>query len=312
VLDNADGTLTGAAGAALGLFAGASLELRPGYVTSLGTPEYGAFHEFTIDALATAWDGGAIGSAARRVTIARCSGAWEAARRFLFPQTWQTAAALRTRSELAARAAARAGWRFVSGSGAEAPSTNFTTHQPSFVFVAGESVANILDRLLAPMSDGLRSDEGRFAAIGIGAADATDYAYGLAHPILKAELADTLPTHNWAVVTNPNVRYAQEIDEYSVYQHGALRSFVRSLDASSNTRATDYATAHARRGTWARELGEVTVPVNAGAQLFDVIELTVPQLGLAAAKYRVIGIALTHRRDGTTAEYTHRLTLGGL
>ncbi|MFN0095109.1 MAG: hypothetical protein ACKVVT_10100 [Dehalococcoidia bacterium] len=304
-LDNADAALSGSAGQALGLFTGGTIELKPGYVTAGGSAEFGVVLRFQVVNLVDAWSQG------KRIVIVKGVGAWEAAELYAFPQAWQTAAALVSRGGLIARFAARMGWNATNGTGSEAPSANLTGHQPSFLAPAGESVASAMRRLLEPLPDGVRAEGDAFVIVGISTADAVDYTYGTDHPIEQGAVFDSMPTHNWTVLHNPNVRYSQAVEEPSIYRHGPLRDFVRSLDASSNTRADDYARDHTRRATWARKLGELDAGVNAGLQLFDVVAVTLPQLGLAAVNYRVVGIKLDFDR-GRGPTYRHTITLGGL
>ena len=57
--------------------------------------------------------------------------------------------------------------------------------------------------------------------------------------------------------------------------------------------------------------GEITVPVNCGQELHDVVEITDARAGLASARRRVVGMALDYRRDGPP-RYVLRLSLGGV
>lgn len=56
--------------------------------------------------------------------------------------------------------------------------------------------------------------------------------------------------------------------------------------------------------------GEITVPVNCGQQLYDVIDITDTRAGLSAAKKRVLGLVLSYHP--ARAEYRQRLLLGAV
>jgi len=57
--------------------------------------------------------------------------------------------------------------------------------------------------------------------------------------------------------------------------------------------------------------GEITVPVNCGQELYDVVEATDPGAGLTAAKRRVLGISLRYS-TGERPEYQQRIALGAV
>jgi hypothetical protein len=56
--------------------------------------------------------------------------------------------------------------------------------------------------------------------------------------------------------------------------------------------------------------GAISVPVNCGQQLYDVVDVTDASAGLAAAGRRVIGMTLVYRPQ--RGEYRQRLELGGV
>jgi hypothetical protein len=56
--------------------------------------------------------------------------------------------------------------------------------------------------------------------------------------------------------------------------------------------------------------GSISTPVNCGQQLYDVIEITDTRAGLAAAKKRVMGIAVSYLPE--RGEYEQKLLLGGV
>ena len=56
---------------------------------------------------------------------------------------------------------------------------------------------------------------------------------------------------------------------------------------------------------------EITVPVNCGQELYDVVEVTDVPGGLSAAKRRVLGIALRYS-TGSSPAYEQRIALAGV
>lgn len=58
--------------------------------------------------------------------------------------------------------------------------------------------------------------------------------------------------------------------------------------------------------------GDLVAPFNAGQELFDLVTVREPRLGLDDARYRVIGIGLEYWRGPKGARYDSVLTLGRL
>lgn len=56
--------------------------------------------------------------------------------------------------------------------------------------------------------------------------------------------------------------------------------------------------------------GEISVPVNCGQQLYDVIAVTDSKAGLVGEKKRVLGLSLLY--DPAHGEYMQRLALGAV
>ena len=57
--------------------------------------------------------------------------------------------------------------------------------------------------------------------------------------------------------------------------------------------------------------GEITVPVNCGQELYDVIELTDPGAGLTAARRRVVAMTM-HYSTGKRPVYEQDVGLGAV
>ena len=68
--------------------------------------------------------------------------------------------------------------------------------------------------------------------------------------------------------------------------------------------------AYLRKAEIAAGSGYIRIPVNCGQQLFDVIEITDRQAGLAAVRRRVLGITLVY--DTERGVYEQRILLGGV
>jgi hypothetical protein len=201
---------------------------------------------------------------------------------------------------------ARAGLEF-SGSGASSASSNL---YPAFTLHPGEDGRKAALRLLAMVPDVIFL-RGEFAFLTEPlSSEATDYAYGTIHVIYSGRYADEpLETDrvqvfgdgvfgerfDWAGVTSDYDRLRQ-VDDRNV-----------ATLAAAESRA-DYVL---RAAAMASSEGEITVPVNCGQELYDVVEVTDAGAGLSAAKRRVTGLALRYS-TGSRPAYGERVRLGGV
>ncbi len=315
--DNSDALLFAVPSAAMpGLLVGGTLLLQPGYRSGVvGAPEYGVGWSFTVDAIRQKLSPRSDSSQRARTTTVEASGPLDQLRDFHNPQDWQVAAGALTRFAIADRIAGRAGFRVLNSS----PSADWTAQVPSFAVSQGVASATALAQLLATVDDQVRHDEGTLTITsvpftGTGSPPAAVYAYVAPdtagqHQLVALELVDAPPGVNWLVAQGPD-RYAFDSDPASVYQHGPRRRWLRSLAATSDALAIATADNALDRELALDTAAILTVPFNAGQELYDVIDLTYPDLGLAAAtRFRVIGIALDYDRTSKRPAYTNTLTL---
>ena len=307
-LDNHDGALNGAPnGSFPALLAGGSIALSPGYASgTAAAPQYGVTHGLTISRLTYGVKDG------RATVTLEATGPWEALAHWRAPQAWQTAAAAMTRGALFARVCARAGVPASTGG-----STDWTTYQPAFAIAGGETGSSVAERLLSVASDFVRpTSGGGFTVRALAAGDATDASYGGTgeHPIVSLRLSDSPASANWLRLQGPD-RYADSVALAELYQHGPRLRVVRSQDATTDARANAYAANAARREVVLDDQGELRCPLHAGQELFDVLGLTSPLLGVSARKARIVALAWEYRRGGAKLAppvYESTYTLGGL
>lgn len=222
--------------------------------------------------------------------------AWRARRTF----AW--AAGERTVFAILAQLFARVGLEFSGIS----PSSEATATLPAFTVHPNESALTAVRRLLSLVPDVIfLRRESAFITEPL-ATDASVYSYGGAHAIYSARYADRSAA-NRVQVFGKNV-FGERFDWPSV----ALASdrLLQVLDANATTQALAEAHADALLANAMRAATscEITVPVNCGQELHDVIDVTDAGAGLSAAKRRVAAIEL---RYSTTdpARYEQKLTL---
>ena len=182
-------------------------------------------------------------------------------------------------------------------------------HRPQFTISPGESGEAVVRRLLALAPDLLsfRGHHGwlRYPRSG----DAADYVYGTDHTILAGSYGEAARAHNRVQVYGAaGVAEAFVWDEMSLLGERLLQHHDLNLDTQA--KAQSHSGEIVRRLEREALSGEITVPVNCGQELYDVVEITDPRAGLTSARRRVVGMALDYRRDGPP-RYVHRLTLGG-
>lgn len=166
-------------------------------------------------------------------------------------------------------------------------------------FISGSiAEAMVFDKLLLA-----RDIEDLWAAISPAL-----YAFGGPgeHPIETLELFDQPPPANW-VRLQGSARQAERFAAASVGLHGPRLATYRTLDATTDARATAYAANRLRQETAEELAAELVAPWATGVQLFDHIAVTHPALGQSAALYRVHSLALDYAR-GQSGRY--RQTLG--
>ncbi len=300
-LDNHDGALTGPGGAFPRVAPGATLELRPGYLSGAGEAfEYGVNPRFTVERVSSAYRAG------RATVTLHCVGPWEMLDRWRPPQAWQAVAGTLTRGAIIERIAGRAGLTVYAADASAA----WSATSPAFAVAAGESGLTALHRLLAVVPDQVRPDAASLTIVGVSPSDLPGVAYGGPgdHPIreLTAELAPA--PANWIRLTGPD-RYADAHDFASLALDGPRLRLLRNLDATTDTKASGAAANALRRDAVAEPAGRMVAPFHCGQQLYDVITVTCAPLGLEASVARVVAVELDYRRG---ARFDSILTLGGL
>ena len=278
---------------------GSEVRVSPGYVTSAG-PEVSDGPAYWI----TGWEHRFQGGHALFVLHAADAWwlleGWRARRQ----HTWDAGSA--SVLELLSEALRRVGVT-LSGS---TQSVTIGAHRPQFTISPGERGDAVVRRLLALVPDVLSFRGHRGLLRHPQAGDAPDYAYGAGHAILEGRYGESAQAH-----TRVQVYGAAGVAEAFLWDEMALlgERLLQHHDLNLGTLVK----AQSRSGEIVRWLeresvsGEITVPVNCGQELYDVVEITDARAGLASARRRVVGMALDYRRDGPP-RYALRLSLGGV
>ncbi len=201
---------------------------------------------------------------------------------------------------------ARAGLEF-SASGASSASSNLS---PAFTVHPGENARTAVLRLLALVPDAIFV-RGEFAFLTEPlASEATDYAYGTDHRIYAGRYADEPLEADRVQVFGSGV-FAERFDwPAAASDYDRLRQ-VDDRNVATVAEAESRADYVLRAAAMAAAEGEITVPLNCGQELYDVVEVTDAPAGLASAKRRVTGLALRYS-TGERPVYEQRIRLGGV
>lgn len=184
----------------------------------------------------------------------------------------------------------------------------FHVYMPDFTVHPGEDGAKAVRRLMALVPDVLFFRGGQACVRYLQPSDEADYAYGTGHAILEGRCGTALGSYNRVQAFGDGVTgEAFAWDEVEEAHDRLLQLHDLNLDTAEKAQDRADALLH-MLGLAAT--AEVVVPVNCGQELYDVVEVTGPGLGLDAARYRVLGLELRYDRE-RTPRYTHTLRLGG-
>ena len=184
---------------------------------------------------------------------------------------------------------------------------------PAVTVSPNESLAIAINRLMSRVPDVLRFSDGVLEAIHTRETDPAVYTYGEpgGHALLDAARSSALSRVNHVQVYGDGA-IAQALNEEEMASVGSL--LVQVVDRSLTTTevAATRAEAELRSRGILQPFARITVPVNAGQQLHDVVSVTAPSVGWASERLRVA--ALRTRYDIGTSQpvYQQDIDLSGV
>ncbi len=278
---------------------GAEARLSPGYVTAAG-PEVSDGPAYWIERIERRWGGGEGSVAVEGYDGWGLLEAWRARSQY----AWVAGAS--NVFSILQFLLARAGLDFT---GAGAGPAAFDLY-PAFTVHPGETGSTAVRRLLTMIPDVIFF-RGEFACLKEpGSGEPASYAYGAGHAILAGRYAEGQPPANRVQVFGQGV-FAEALDWAGVASSYDRVRQVMDKNLATAAQAAARADAVLRQAAMGGQGGEITVPVNCGQELYDVIEITDPAAGLTGARRRVMGISLRYAA-GRRPVYEQRLTLGAV
>lgn len=294
VLDNADGGLTD------GLPPGAEVAVALGYQTSSGPLTAPGPTLWAREVRSECRDG----AATLTVTLAD---AWWLLAQWRARQTFAWAAGEANVYQLLAFVLGRAGLTL----GVITASTTLTDLEPAFTIHPGERGDEAVRRLLALTPDLLVFEGANGYLLNPLAGDTSSYSYGEAHALLAAEHRTTTATPAAVQAYGAGGVYGEAWDWAAVAAWRAGAAKVVDAGLATGAAAIARAEAGLRRAAVLADLGALTVPVNCGQQVLDVVAVTDTAAGLTGALRRITGIELAYGRRGA-GRYQQTLHLGGV
>lgn len=184
---------------------------------------------------------------------------------------------------------------------------------PAVTVSPNDSLAVAVNRLMSRVPDVLRFSDGVLEAIHTRETDAAVYSYGESggHALLDAARSSALSRVNHVQVYGRGA-IGQAVNEREMASVGSL--LVQVVDRSLTTPEVlaTRADAELRSRGILQPFARITVPVNAGQQLHDVVSVTAPSVGWASERLRVAGLRTRYGIGGSQPVYQQDIDLSGV
>jgi hypothetical protein len=182
---------------------------------------------------------------------------------------------------------------------------------PDFTLQPGTRGDAVLRRVLSFIPDGLIFDGNEAYVKDLQDDEASSYSYGTDHVILSGEYSQAVSLTRARAIgrDDEDNRIVEDAFDWDNLQLG-IDILEQDYDPNlgSAARAQERADAILRKESLRTQGGQITIPVNCGQELYDVITITDTRCGISSKKYRVLDIetALSLRQW----LYEQRLTVG--
>jgi hypothetical protein len=300
LLRNDDGRYSSpGSGSLAALQLGSELKLGLGYRSSAG-PETSPASFLWV----TGWEH--ISEGGRALLALEAEDGWGLLERWRSRRQLAWSVGQRTVQQLLAYLLARVGFSLVTLN----VSSEVSSLTPAFVVQPGESAASALRRLLTLVPDVLFFGQASAYLKHPRTTDTSDYSYGTSHAISRARYAQRGQDSNWVQVMGSGI-VGEGFTWSEVETVGERLRQVHDLNLADSSSSNERAQTVLRKAALEALNGKVTVPVNCGQELYDVVEITDARAGLSAARRRVLGLSFTYdcqRRP----RYQMGLELGGV
>lgn len=283
---------------------GCQIDFSPGYVTPAGN-EWSDGMSFCLES----FEFTSVGGLASLVLHARdgwaALGEWEARHQC----RWNKTAESYSVKSIIAIILGKSGLKLE----VKSQSAVITGFYPDFTVNPGNDGRTLIGRLLSFVPDLLFIEGNKAYLVNPTSSDSSVYSYGVAHAIHEGRYHQGGLGKNRVLVegdASGALILADNFDWEEINRRYDRLSRVGDKNLGTVAKAKDRGEAVLREMEIAAAGGEITVPVNCGQQLYDVIDITDFPAGLDAATRRVLSMVLVYQpRKG---EYSQRILLGGV
>jgi len=283
---------------------GCQLAFSPGYRTSDGN-ESSPGQVFTLDAYEHTSSGG------KATLVLHASDAWNLIEnwRARHQFRWNKEADEMTVKDILAFVLARVGLKLE----VKSQSSVITGYYPDFTINPSDRGDSVISKLLTFVPDVLFVEGDKAYVVNPQPSDSSVYSYGTDHAIFEGgyrlgaweynriEVEGYAPVSEEAIIVN-----SFDWDEINRVYDRLRQLHDRNLDTVAKAQARGEA--YLRGAEIQSGGGIITIPVNCGQQLYDVVAITDSRAGLSAEEKRVLGLSLIY--SPSRAQYEQRLTLG--
>jgi hypothetical protein len=285
---------------------GGEIEVSPGYVTVTGN-ECSTGLSYSLEAREHTSSAGQASFILQAQDGWRALGEWRARYQF----RWNKASADMNVKDIIAFILARAGLKLEIVSQSAAVISLY----PDITLNAGIDGKSVVQKLLSFVPDVLFIEGNKVYLVNPLASDNSVYGYGGEHVLLAGTYRQDAMDINRVQVEGYDSGAGESVltDSFSWEEIGTLYDRLKQVEdrnIGTVAEAQQQGQAILRQSEIEAFDGSITVPVNCGQQLYDVIDVTDGRAGLDAAKKRVLGITLVFRP--LRGEYSQRLRLGAV
>jgi hypothetical protein len=283
---------------------GCQVEFSPGCVTAAGG-EWSAGQSYALESFEHTGGGGRAGLLLQARDGWAALGGWQARQQFRWNKTSEDFSV----KDIIAFILGRTGLKLE----VKSQSAVVTGFYPDFTVSPGDDGRTVIGRLLSFVPDLLFVEGNTAYLVNPLATDASVYSYGVEHVIHEGRYYRGAMGKNRVQVEGETGGALILKDNFSwdeIEGSGDRLSRVGDRNLGMVAEAQDRGLAILRKMEIEAEGGMITVPVNCGQQLYDVIDITDAPAGLDAARRRVLGLVLVYQpRRG---EYRQRFRLGAV
>jgi hypothetical protein len=285
---------------------GSQLEFSPGYVTAQGN-EFSAGPVFWLDGWEYISSGGKSSFTIYGIDGWHLLENWRARHQFRWNKDTEDMSVKQILEFILARIGLKLEVKSLS--------SVITNYYPDFTIHPDDRGNVIVMWLLSFVPDMIFFEGVKAYLVNPQSSDNSVYSYGQVHVIFQGKYLSSSWQTNQVRIEGYDTDSGEPIvvDTFSWDQIEYFYDRVKQVadrNISTTTNGQTLGNIYLRKSEIESLSGMISVPVNCGQQLYDVIDITDSRVGLLNTKRRVMGIILSYRPD--RVEYEQKFLLGGV